>query len=644
MRFPTKTRAFCTAMLVAVVAIAGSSAADLESNRGWGTFGATPGGGRYSALNQINRNTVDDLEVAWIHRSGHADRFEDGVRPASYEVTPIFANNHLYICTAVNRVLAIDPETGTEKWAFDPHLQLIDDERKGFQCRGVSYWQAEKPLRETACQKRVFHGDLDGRLFAVDADTGRPCEDFGDGGFVDLKDSRYGGTGTIFLTSPVAVLGDALIVGGAVGDNIRADSADGVIRALDARTGELLWRLVTIPEHLRDKTGGADVWTPHTVDAERNMVFMPTGSPSVDVYGAQRGDPIPYANALLAMDGATGEVIWHYQIVHHDLFDYDLPALPLLADLQRGGETVPAVIQVTKMGTVFVFHRETGEPLFPIEERPVPASDIPGEMAAQTQPFPVKPEPFAHQVVREEDIFGMTFWDRKKCQESFRSLRYDGIFTPPSERGSLSFPSPAGGANWGSAAFEPTRNVLIVKSNNVGMVTRLVPTAAGDTEDQPVYEEGGTVTGYMGGTPYSFELGMWASPFGVPCNPPPWGEISAIDMDTGEYVWRRPLGKVPFGPFNLFNSPESWGSPMVGGPIVTGGGLVFIAATMDSIFRALDINTGEELWSAKLPAPGMAVPMTYEAGGRQYVVIAAGGNTLIGSALSDHLIAYALPE
>jgi len=644
MRFPTKIRAFCTAMLAAVVTIAGSSAADLESNRGWGTFGAVPGGGRYSALNQINRNTVDDLEVAWIHRSGHADKFEDGVRPASYEVTPIFANNHLYICTAVNRVLAIDPETGTEKWAFDPHVQLIDDERKGFQCRGVSYWQAEKPLRETACQKRVFHGDLDGRLFAVDADTGRPCEDFGDGGFVDLKDSRYGGTGTIFLTSPVAVLGDALIVGGAVGDNIRADSADGVIRALDARTGELLWRLVTIPEHLRDKTGGADVWTPHTVDTERNMVFMPTGSPSVDVYGAPRGDPIPYANALLAMDGATGEVIWHYQLVHHDLFDYDLPALPLLVDLQRGGETVPAVIQVTKMGTVFVFHRETGEPLFPIEERPVPASDIPGEMAAPTQPFPVKPEPFAHQVVREEDIFGMTFWDRKKCRESFQSLRYDGIFTPPSERGSLSFPSAAGGANWGSAAFEPTRNVLIVKSNNVGMVTRLIPVAGGDTEDQPVYEEGSSVTGYMEGTPYRFELGMWTSPFGVPCNPPPWGELSAIDMDTGEYVWRRPLGQVPFGPFNLFNSFESWGSPMVGGPIVTGGGLVFIAATMDSIFRALDINTGEELWSAKLPAPGMAVPMTYEAGGRQYVVIAAGGNTLIGSALSDHLIAYALPE
>jgi quinoprotein glucose dehydrogenase len=643
MRFPIKATAFCTAILLAVLTITASFGADLESNRGWGTYGAVPGGGRYSALNQVNRDTVQGLEVAWVHRSGHSDRFKEGVSPASYEVTPIFANNHLYICTPVNRILAIDPETGVEKWAFDPHEKLIAEDPNPFHCRGVSYWQAEKPSRETACQKRVFNGDRDGRLFAVDADTGRPCKDFGDGGFVDLKDSRYGGTGNIFLTSPPAVLGDAIIVGGAVGDNIRADSADGVIRALDARTGALLWRLVTIPEHLRDTTGGADVWPPYTVDTERNMVFMPTGSPSVDVYGVQRVDPIPYANALLAIDGATGEVIWHYQIVRHDLFDYDLPAQPMLVDLNRDGESVPAVIQITKMGTVFVFHRETGEPLFPIEERSVPASDIPGETAAQTQPFPVKPEPFSHQVLHEEDLFGMFSWDRNKCRESFRSLRYEGIFTPPSERGSLMLPSPAGGGNWGGAAFEPTRNVLIVKANNVGMVIRLIP-VDGDTQAQPEYQEGSSVAGYMEGTPYGLEISMWTSPFGVPCNPPPWGELSAIDMDTGEYLWRQPLGQVSFGPFGLFKTFKSWGSPTVGGPIVTAGGLIFIAATMDSTFRALDIGTGQELWSANLPAPGMAVPMTYEAGGRQYVVIAAGGSTLVGTALSDHLIAYALPE
>ncbi|MCP4925177.1 MAG: pyrroloquinoline quinone-dependent dehydrogenase [Gammaproteobacteria bacterium] len=643
MRFPTKTTVFCAAMLAAVLTSADSFGADPESNRGWGTYGAVPGGGRYSALDQVNRNTVDALEVAWVHRSGHSDRFKNGMRPASYEVTPIFANNHLYICTPVNRILAINPETGAENWAFDPHKKLITEDPNPFHCRGVSYWQAENRLPGTACQKRIFNGDRDGRLFAVDADTGRPCEDFGDGGFVDLKDSRYGGTGDIFLTSPVAILGDAVIIAGAVGDNIRADSADGVIRALDARTGELLWRLVTIPEHLRDTTGGADVWPPYTVDTERNMVFMPTGSPSVDVYGVQRGDPIPYANALLAIDGATGEVIWHYQIVHHDLFDYDLPAQPLLVDLDQGGETVPAVIQITKMGTVFAFHRETGEPLFPIEERSVPASDVPGEMAALTQPFPVKPEPFSHQVVREEEIFGLTFWDRNKCRESLSSLRYDGIFTPPSERGSLMLPSPAGGGNWGGVAFEPQRNVLIVKANNIGMVIRLIP-GDGDEQAQAEYQEGGSVVSYMEETPYSLEIGMWNSPFGVPCNSPPWGEISAIDMDTGEYLWRQPLGQVSFGPFNLFKTFKSWGSPTVGGPIVTGGGLIFIAATMDNLIRALDIDTGQELWSAKLPAPGMAVPMTYEAGGRQYVVIAAGGSTLIGTALSDHLIAYALRE
>jgi quinoprotein glucose dehydrogenase len=637
-----KPSTFRIAALAALLTTAVSSGADLASNRGWESFGAVPGGGRYSALAQINRDTVTKLEVAWVHRSGHSDRYTEGMQPASYEVTPIFVNDHLYICTPFNRIVALNPETGAETWAFDPHDSLIGDEPTPYQCRGVSYWQAEGPLSDSACQKRIFKGDRQGRLFAVDADSGRACTDFGDGGIVDLTDPRYGGTGKIFLTSPVAVLGDALIVGGAVGDNVRADSADGVIRALDARTGELLWRLVTIPEHMSTATGGAGVWPPYTVDTQRNMVFMPTGSPSVDVYGVPRSDPIPYANALLAMDGATGEVIWHQQLVHHDLFDFDLPAQPMLVDLQRGGESVPAVIQITKMGTVFAFHRETGEPLFPIEERPVPASDIPGETAAPTQPFPLKPAPFSHQTLREEDIFGLTFWDRGRCRKSFRALRYEGAFTPPSERGSLMFPSPAGGGNWGGAAFEPNRNVLVVKAQNVAMVARLIP-APDEAAGQPLFE-GSTMARYMEGTPYRIEGSPWLSPFGVPCNPPPWGELSAIDMDSGEYLWRRPLGQVSAGPFGLFKSPKAWGSPIVAGPIVTGGGLIFMAGTMDSIFRALDVDTGEELWSAKLPVPGMAVPMTYEAGGRQYVVIAAGGNVVVGTAVSDHLLAYVLPE
>jgi quinoprotein glucose dehydrogenase len=619
-----------------------SAAADLASNRGWGSYGAVPGGGRYSALSQINRNTVSRLELAWVHSSGDSDRYEKGAQPASYEVTPILANNHLYICTPTNRIVAIHPETGAEKWVFDPHADLIAGAPNPFHCRGVSYWQADRPVPNSPCQKRVFKGDREGRLFAVDADKGVACKDFGDGGFVDLTDPLYGGTGNIFLTSPTAVLGDALIVGGAVGDNIRADSADGVIRALDVRTGKLLWRLVTIPEHMADMTGGADVWPPYTVDIERNMVFMPTGSPSVDVYGASRTDPIPYANALLAMNGATGEVIWHRQLVHHDLFDFDLPDQPLLVDLRRNNKTVPAVIQITKMGTVFVFHRETGEPLFPIEERPVPVSDIPGEVSAPTQPVPLKPAPFSHQAIRETEIFGLTFWDRGRCRDSLRSLRYEGIFTPPSERGSLFFPSPAGGGNWGGAAFEPTRGLLIVKAQNVAMVSRLIP-IANRINPQPS-SEGNVMQGPLDGTPYRLEGSIWLSPWGIPCNPPPWGEISAIDMNTGEYLWRRPLGQVAFGPFNLFKTPESWGSPIVGGPIVTGGRLIFVAGAMDSTLRALDVDTGRELWSAELPVPGMAVPMTYEVGGRQYVVIAAGGNVAAGTAVSDQLLAYALPR
>ena len=304
------------------------------------------------------------------------------------------------------------------------------------------------------------------------------------------------------MTSPKAVLGDALIIGGAVGDNVKADSTDGIVRALDVRTGALKWRLLLVPEYLSKATGGADVWPPFVVDPDRNMAFIATGSPSVDVYGAGRTDPIPYANALLAIDGETGAVVWHYQIVHHDLFDYDLPAQPILTTIVRDGETIPVVVQITKMGTVFVFHRETGDPLFPIEERPVPASDIPGETAFPTQPMPLSPAPFSRSTLNEDDIFGLTFWDRGQCKESFRALRYEGMFTPPSEQGALVFPSPGGG-NWGGAAVDPTQNLLIVKGQNFGNIFRLVSAASGDPSD------GGSLNRFIEGAPYRIEGGRW---------------------------------------------------------------------------------------------------------------------------------------
>lgn len=631
---------FCAALYL--MATASGAQADPAENMEWVAYGGVPGGGRYSALDQINRETVDDLEIAWTHVSGHAARAAATGRGASYQVTPLFVNDLLYICTPFNRVLALNPVTGEEVWAFDAHETLFEDEAVASTCRGVAYWEAETPRPDTPCEKRLFKGDRQGRMFAVDADTGEACLDFGTGGFVDLKGSESGGTGRIFMTSPQAVLGQSLIIGGAVGDNVRANSTDGVIRALDVRTGELNWRLVLVPEHLSDVTGGADVWPPFSVDTARNVAYIATGSPSVDVYGAGRTDPIPYANALLAIDGATGTVLWHYQIVHHDLFDYDLPSQPILTDVTRDGETVPAVIQITKMGTVFVFHRDTGEPLFPIEEQPVAASTIPGEAASPTQPMPVLPEPFSRQSLTEDDVFGLTFWDRGKCKESFRSLRYEGMFTPASEQGTLIFPSPGGGGNWGGAAVDPNRRLLIVKGQNFGNIFRLVP-ADPDTQSGGLFEVD-TLNRYMEGTPYRIAGGRWESPFGIPCNPPPWGEISAINLDSGQTVWRRPMGQVPFGPFGLLNSPKAWGGPISGGPLVTGGNLVFIGATMEGAFRALDVDTGETAWSITLGAPAMAVPMTYSAGGKQFVVVAAGGSALVGTRLSDELVAFALPD
>jgi quinoprotein glucose dehydrogenase len=616
---------------------------DLKDNRGWGSFGGVPGGGRYSAIEQINRNNVDRLQIAWTYHSGDLSDYGSSLGPSSLEVTPILANDLLYICTPLNRIVALEPASGTEVWSFDPHNGLIASERRSKICRGVAYWERSTAAPGDICGKRVFKGDGEGHVFAVDADTGRSCEDFGRGGVVSLSDYEYHGVGTPNLTSPPVILGDLVIVAGGVGDNIRANAPDGTIRAFDVVSGAERWSFSTIPPSMRDATGAADVWAPFSVDVEHNRVFVATGSPSPDPYGANRIDPIPYANALLVLDGDNGQLLWHRQLVHHDLFDYDLPAQPTLVEIRRDGEVIEAVVQITKMGTVFVFRRDNGEPLFPIVEIPVPQSDIENERTAPTQPRPLLPEPFSMQRITEDDVWGFTFWDRGKCLESFKSLRYDGPYTPPSLKGSLIIPSTGGGGNWGGVAYDPSRNLLIVKAMNYGYVLRLVPLDSEEAQGKP---DAHPMSREMIGTPYRVEGSRWLSPLGVPCSPPPWGELTAIDLTNGKTKWRIPLGQVSTGPFGIFKTLKAWGSPNIGGPIITAGGLALIAATMDSRIRALDIETGEELWHASLPAPGMAVPMTYEAGPdkRQFIVIAAGGNFLAGTKLSDAVIAFALPR
>lgn len=619
-----------------------AAAADLAQNTAWSTYGGAPSGGHYSALDQINRGNVAQLREAWVHSNGDVARdAAAGVKGASFEATPIYANDRLYLCTTSNRVIALDPKSGTELWTFDPHAGLLNQPSRPGMCRGVTYWQATSPEPGKACEKRIFKADPQGRVFAIDADTGKSCGDFGNGGWLDAAAPEWGGAGRIIFTSSQLALGDMLILGGSVGDNIKADSTDGVIRALDARTGRPIWRLVTIPPELSDKTGGADVWPPFSVDPETNTVFVATGSPSVDLYGAGRVADIPYANAVIAIDGADGRVKWHRQIVRHDLFDYDLPDQPHVVAIERNGEKIPAVVQITKMGTVFVFHRDTGEPLLPIADVVVPASDIPNEIAAPTQPQSALP-PFAVQELKEGELFGLTPWDRGWCEDSFKTYRYDGPFTPPSEKGSLIFPAPGGGGNWGGAAYDPMRHLLIVKNQNFVFTAKLIP--APRPEDRNNAGAAGQMDRYLEGTPYRVLGGRWLSPWGIPCNPPPWGELVAYDLSNGTIAWKRTVGQVPFGPFGLFKSFEKWGSPVIGGPIATGGGLVFMAGTMEGEFRAFDVETGKTVWSAQLPVPGMSVPMTYMHKGKQYVAIAAGGSTLAGTELGDRIVAFALGE
>ncbi len=617
-----------------------------QTGADWPTFGGAPGGGQYSALDQIDASNVDRLELAWTHYSGDK---------AWLQVTPIHANNTLYYCTPMNRVIALDPVTGAERWRFDPHKDdggegLIDQPRQVVRCRSVAYWEAAEPRAETPCERRVFKGDINGFVYAIDADTGKTCTDFGADqdhpGYASHWDYEGNGVGPRHTTSGPIVVDDLVVVAVGVEDS-PVDASDGFVRAFDVRTGALRWEFNPIPpEHVRE-TGAANVWSTLSADLERGLVFLPTTSPSSDFYGGTRKFKIPYATATVALSAKTGEPVWHYQIVHHDVYDYDLPGHPLLVTIHKDGQPREVAIQQTKAGYLFVFDRDSGEPVFPIEERPVPKSDIPGEETSPTQPFPMLPEPFTRTTLTKDDMYGITFMGRRWCRKRFDELRYDGMFTPPSEQGTLHFPGFGGGGNWGGAAFDPISNLLIIKSMTMGTQHWLTRNEAGAITPMPD-QDSSAVPGSsyrsgdgdpMPGTPYSTMTRNFEAPSGVPCTPPPWGTLTAIDMDSGKVEWHRPFGRTRR---YWLTFPESWGSAIIGGPIVTGGGLIFMAASMDKKFRALDVMTGEELWQTKLPYAGMAVPMTYLAEGKQYVVIAAGGNRRTFTEEGDAIVAFTL--
>ena len=621
----------------------------------WGYYGGDAFGQRFSSLDQINRGNVARLSVAWTYRTGELGAGLASAGKLTFEATPVLAFGMLYLESATNVVIALDPETGALRWRFDPHVDRTRHYAEA-SARGVSVWQAADASSGGACRRRVFTGTLDARLLALDADTGRPCSDFGDGGQVDLtRGVRIRDAGAYLVTSPPAIYGKVVIVGSAIGDNRATDVERGLIRGYDAESGTQVWAFDPLPDSPSHpaasewdlaqalSTGAGNAWGVMSVDKEQGLVLIPTGSASPDYYGGERLGSDRLADSLLALDARNGRLVWQQQLVHHDLWDYDLAAQPVLGDVTVHGVPVPAVIEATKTGMVYVFGRSRGQPLFPIGERRVPVSRVPGEHSWPTQPFssltPLTPQ----RPVRPEDAWGLTFWDRSRCRKLIASLRNDGIFTPPDTRGTLLLPGYIGGVNWGGVAFDQDRGRLIAAVNLLPMVvTLLTPQQLEQQMHSGLYPH--SEFGRQAGTPYGMRREPLLSPWGLPCTAPPWGALVSVDLRRNRIVWQAPLGSTAgFTPW--FLPALELGMPGMGGPIATAGDLVFVGAATDSYLRAFDIETGRELWKYKLPAGGQATPMTYRAGSshRQYLVISAGGHGPLGTPRGDYVVAFALP-
>jgi quinoprotein glucose dehydrogenase len=602
----------------------------------WDAFGGNQQAQKYSTATQINPENVGSLKKAWDFHTGDVS---SGSHSTTWGATPLFVNDTVYTGTPKYNIFALEPDTGKLKWKYSANGNN-GDENQGLKNRGVAYWAASAPVAGQPCQKMVYIGNMQGELHGVDADTGKPCAGFGKNGIVDVDGfNQTNHKWKIGLIQPPAVYKDTLILGWAGNDWVYKTENPGTVYGLDARTGALKWTFNIIPPDMLNQTGTANVWAGISVDPETGLAFLPTSSPSPNYYGGDRLKEMPYATATVAVNAETGEVKWARQLVHHDIWDVDINSAPTLVDIKRNGQTIPALIQATKMGFLFVLNRNTGEPVYPIEERPFPASDVKGEVASKTQPYVPVPRPTIDDhmppVSTLADLVSFGECSRWKAR-----IRDEGRYTPPSLRGSISWPATVGGVEWGGGALDPTTNTYVVNSDVVPQIYTLIP------RDEADKKYGQALRGRDGyaaqqGSAYGFKLENFLNMWGMPCWAPPYGKLLSYDMNTGKLNWEKPFGQVQKWGFYM---PESWGSVTIGAPVITKGGLIFIGASMDSRVRAVDVKTGNVLWKHLVEAPAVAQPAVYTYKGKEYVLFIAGGNGILTPRLSDQVVAFALPN
>jgi quinoprotein glucose dehydrogenase len=700
---------FSSLLTFIALALATASGQTQQQVAQWPTYGGDQGGMRYTASQQVTKTNVTQLTPAWTFHTGSVGKNRPGTDGSSFEATPILFHNELYFTSPFDEVFALDPATGTPLWQYDP--KIVNYSPFGvITSRGVAAWPATDRIAAPStspsapCSGRIFVATMDARLIALDATSGQPCVGFGNAGTVDLSKNvdNYRTNDPYYFTSPPTVIGDLVVIGSAIGDNQRVDIDSGVVRAYDVRSGRLVWTWDPIPwaQHQKIRTGAANAWSVIAADPGHNLLFVPTGAPSPDFYGGLRPGDNHDANSVVALEATTGRRVWGFQVVHHDLWDYDVAAEPLLFTWRNN---VPAIAIATKQGMAFLLNRLTGEPLFPVTERPVPQSDIPGETASPTQPFQ-DIDSLAPLTLPTGAQLGATPEDNAECHKLIAGLRYEGIYTPPSLGGSIEFPGSLGGINWGSASLDPATGTLYANTNryafsislvphpprweevlynfvqdDISMVTvftastifvvllvpvirrrSLWPGAAAlglsaailvagliahayFTHRKPVEQNVPGHAEHFGDefspqhqTPYSIRRKPIRTVAGHPCTVMPFGAVAALNLNTGKTVWQTPLGTLVPG--------QHTGTLSLGGTLITGSGLLFTAASTEPLFRAFDTTSGREIWSAPLPVPAQSTPMSYTWNGRQYIVIAAGGHGNFGTPISDALVAYALPQ